>query len=259
MLGKRNSDAERIRRSLILNMPKKKKSCSYELIDCSHFITEKIPTWDGTSGLKYEVVMDYDKGFRVQKLHMLAGLSTHIDAPSHCKKGGQNVASIPLQNLFCPFVVIDVSKKSSPDLIVSLDDIKNYEKKFGKILPGSFVAINTGWHRFWNNPKKYRNVGGDKKMHFPSVSTACARYLLVCSIAGLGIDTLSPDGPDLTFPVHKLLLRNNCYIVENLAFPKKQFCRTAFSVIAPLKLKNGSESPVRVFVVETPSSQEIGQ
>jgi kynurenine formamidase len=69
---------------------------------------------------------------------------------------------------------------------------------------------------YWDIPERYHN-----HYQFPTVSREAAKLLLLRNISGLGIDTLSPDGPDDDYPVHQLLLGANKYIVENVATPTR--------------------------------------
>lgn len=66
-----------------------------------------------------------------------------------------------------------------------------------------------------------------------------ARFLLSRKVKMLGMDLPSPD--EYPFPVHKLLLENNVYILENLTNLDKLLNLSAFEVIAfPLKMRADS-------------------
>ena len=54
-------------------------------------------------------------------------------------------------------------------------------------------------------------------MHFPAFSAASAELLLKRNVAGIAIDTLSPDCLDPDFTVHTLILGAGKYIIENIA------------------------------------------
>ena len=63
---------------------------------------------------------------------------------------------------------------------------------------------------------------------------------------GIGIDTLSPDGSHMGFPVHKIILGAGLYILENLCRLDKLPAIGAKIMALPMKIKNGSEAPARV-------------
>jgi kynurenine formamidase len=240
----------------------------YNIIDLTHELGQDIPSWDGNCGFRHEVLLDYEDctirnrtlrtevQFRVQKLHMEAGIGTHIDAPAHCIPGGTTVEQLELKNLAAPAVVIDISSRmkdflqlsgsqfggwDDKSLSVQPTDILDFEKQHGEIAPGSFVIIHTGWSRYWGNPEKYRN-----NHHFPSVAGSTAELLLERNIAGLGIDTLSPDRPADGFHVHKILLGAGKYIVENISSADKLPPTGAYTLALPIKITGGTEAPVRL-------------
>jgi kynurenine formamidase len=90
----------------------------------------------------------------VQKINMLAGLGTHMDAPAHCISGGRTIENFTLEELISPCVVIDVSIRAHELYSVTKSDIVLFEHTYGKINAGTFVFIRTGWDKFWNSPVK---------------------------------------------------------------------------------------------------------
>lgn len=216
---------------------------SYKFIDLTHLITPNIPNWDNTPGFSTENMHDYAQGFRTQKIHMHAGIGTHIDAPSHFAPGGWDVDDIPIQKLIVPACMINVSEKADANYLISSSDIEEYEKQHGRIPENCFVIGYTGWSRFWPDIERYRNADSKGQIHFPSFSEDSAKLLLEREIAGLGIDTLSPDC-DLAFPVHKLLLGNGKYIVENMANCHLMPPQGAYVILLPLNMDT-TESPIR--------------
>ena len=140
--------------------------------------------------------------------------------------------------------MIDVSQFAHERFSLSKGDIKNFEKEFGQVQPGSFVMIRTGWEQFWGHPEKYRN-----NHLFPSVSQDVAEFLLERQIVGLGIDTLSPDRPEDGYPVHAALLGAGKYIVENAAHLSGFPPIGSFILALPIKIKGGTEAPVRLIAL----------
>jgi kynurenine formamidase len=102
------------------------------------------------------------------------------------------------------------------------------------------VIVRTGWERFWEKPTEYRN-----NHIFPSISGQSAEFLLRRGIQGLGVDTLSPDRRDSCYPVHKLLLGEGLYIIENIANSYLLPPKGAYSFAAALKTQDGAEAPIR--------------
>ena len=231
--------------SKILYTPMNKKF-PYQLIDLTHTLNANTPSWDGGCGFNQEIKLDYKNcesqvKFRVQQIKMHAGIGTHIDSPSHCIPGAATVESILLESLITPLVVIDVHEKMTEYYKILEDDINRFEKKYGQIQEGCFVAFYTGWSQYWNNPEKYHN-----NHVFPSVSESAANLLLSRKIVGIGVDTLSPDVPDSGFPVHNIILGSNKYIVENVANLEQMPKIGAYVLILPIKGSGLTEAPVRM-------------
>ena len=218
----------------------------FTYIDLTHTVTTSIPAWQGTDSFSTNIIRDYHQGHRTQQFNIGSNTGTHLDAPAHFEQHAQMIDDIPLDKLIVPACVIDVSSKASEDYRISVDDIIAFEKKHGQISAGSLVIGNTGWHRHWIEPKKYRNLDPHNVMHFPGFSLEAAKHLLQRSIVGIAIDTLSPDGADSTFPVHKLLLHAGKYIIENIANIEKLPPIGAYVIALPLKIHDAVEAPMRI-------------
>lgn len=221
----------------------------FKAIDLTHALSANIPTWEGDCGFELKTILDYtacttDIKFRAQRIEMLAGAGTHIDAPSHSTPGGMTIDKLSLEHLLSPCVVIDVSNRADEHYKVSPEDITAFENEYGTISPHSFVLIRTGWDQFWDTPNTYRN-----NLKFPSISEKAALLLLQRDISGIGIDTLSPDRPEDGFPVHKAILTAGKYIVENIANSKCLPPIGSFALCLPIKIKDGTEAPVRLIAL----------
>jgi kynurenine formamidase len=218
----------------------------YRAVDLTHDLHDGVPTWSGGCGFRLELKLDYPEGLRVQNAKHHAGVGTHMDAPSHFIELGLDISDIPLENLIIPACVIDLSSKRSPNLLVSTEDLKTFEKRHGKIPKNSLFAVYTGWDEYWTQPLRYRNPDEEGKMHFPGFSADAAQFLVEREVAGIGIDTLSPDGSNEGFPVHLALLGAKKYILENLANLIKVPPVGAYIIAFPMKVLNGTEAVARV-------------
>ncbi|MBS0653229.1 MAG: cyclase family protein [Verrucomicrobia bacterium] len=218
----------------------------FEFVDLTHPLDEHAPTWNGSCGFRSEIKMDYDQGLRVQAYKCHAGVGTHMDAPSHFIRDAKNIGDIPLEVLIVPCSVLNLSSQRSEDLIVTSKEIIQFEKKFGKIAPGSLFFAYTGWAAFWSKPDQYRNLDQSGQMHFPTMSKDAAELLLERDVAGVGMDTLSPDPQGSQFPVHHLILGKGKYILENVANLNLMPPVGAYAINLPLNIRFGAESPVRL-------------
>lgn len=217
-----------------------------KLIDLTHTLTSEIASWEGGCGFKSINKIDYEDcetpvKFRVQELRMRAGMGTHIDAPAHCIKGGACIDDLALSQLIVPCIKIDVSDQADENFILTMDHIREFEAQHGSVAKGSVVIVYTGWDKFWGDRKRYRN-----ELKFPSVSHLVAEYLVQKEVVGMGIDTLSPDRSDSGFPVHKIMLGQGKYIIENVANADKLPATGSIVLVLPLKVKQGTEAPLRL-------------
>lgn len=221
---------------------------AYSFVDLTHTLSPSIPNWEGDCGFSPKLTWDYEMDaaapvkFCVQDITIHAGIGTHIDSPAHCHKGQRFVGDIPLSELISPLVVISTAEYVDPEYVISIENVIEFERKYGEIIPGTFVAFHTGWSAHWDNAGKYRN-----DLKFPSVSAGAAAYLVSKNVTGIGIDTLSPDCPNSGFPVHELVLGNGKYIVENLASLNLLPPSGAAIFVMPLKTSGCTESPARIF------------
>src|SRR5260221_336162 len=121
----------------------------FKIVDLTQPLSSNAPTWNGSCGFCLEMKKDYDRMFRVEQLKMHAGVGTHMDAPSHRFQGGKSIAEIPLEQCIVLAHVIDVSERAHADYEISLEDVEQYEARYGMIASGSLVIGYTGWSRFW--------------------------------------------------------------------------------------------------------------
>ena len=218
----------------------------YRIIDLTHILNEQVPSWNGACGFHHDMHIDYsdcedEDKFRVMKIKMHAGIGTHIDAPSHCILGGKCIDDFEVNDLIMPSVVIDVSAKCHERYSLSVQDVIDFENQFGSIKKNSCVMIKTGWSALWNQALKYHN-----KHVFPSVSAEAAELLIKKGVSALGIDTLSPDRPEDGFKVHQIFLGAGKILIENVANLNSMPALDGFVMILPLKIKDGTEAPVRL-------------
>ncbi len=155
--------------------------------------------------------------------------------------------------MISPAVVINVSQQAerNRDYQITQQDIINWERIHGSIPKGSFVIANTGWSKYWNDPKKFLGFDENKVRHFPGWGQQSAQYLLNKDVRGLGIDTVSIDaGTNDNFSAHKVFLKANKYLVENINIGTDsnntlpELGATVF--VLPIPIKDCSEAPARI-------------
>lgn len=181
---------------------------------------------------------------------------THLDAPIHFNKKGIYADQVPLASCIGPAAVIDFSLRAAkdPDTMLTVDDIKAYEEKYGKLPDGAIVVARSGWGKFWPDRKTY--LGSDKpgdiaNLHFPGYSPEAARWLVENrTVAAIAIDTASMDpGMSKDFKVHQVWLGSNRPGFENIANAEKLPPTGATIFLIPIKLGKGTGGPTRAFAL----------
>ncbi len=219
---------------------------SYQYIDLTHPLTNDIPTWDLSCGFQCKITHDYPDSheatlFRIQTIVSPLGVGTHMDAPAHCFPQAKTIEQIDLNTLITQCYVIDVAKQSHEDFSINALEIKKFIEVHGAIAENSLVIFHTGWGKFWQQPHRYHN-----EYRFPYLQSDAAEMLLEYNIAGLGIDTLSPDRKDSDFPVHRLMLGAGKYIIENVAHADKMPSIGGYSIALPMSIADATEAPIRL-------------
>ena len=185
--------------------------------------------------------------------------STHLDAPSHFAEGADDAASVPLERLVAPGVVVDVAAAAAadPDYLVTPEDVLAWEAEHGPVPAGAAVLVRTGWAARWPDALAYLGddtPGETGDLHFPGIGAAAARLLVEDRGVGLlGIDTASIDhGPSTDFIAHRIGAAAGVPNLENLAdlsgLPPRGFLLAAL----PMKIEHGTGAPVRVVALVPP-------
>lgn len=184
---------------------------------------------------------------------------THADAPIHFAEKGRTIDQIPLEEWIGPAVKIDVSEKCENDrnYLLSVDDVKNWEREYGPVPDGAWVIMYTGIGTKYY-PDKLKVLGTDKsgeealpELSFPGFSTESVRFLLEeRNITGIALDTPSIDyGQSDTFMVHRTLFAAGKLALENIANLDKLPCSGATLFVMPMMIKDGTGAPARVFAM----------
>ncbi|CAF4956051.1 unnamed protein product [Rotaria sp. Silwood1] len=199
---------------------------SSRAIDLTHVITENMPIWKESHrfSIKQTHFPDVD-GYALHHLiFRKAGVGTHFDSAAHFFPGKRWVHEYPIAELISPAAVIN---------------------------NGSFVIANTGWSKYWNDPKKFLGFDEKEIRHFPGWGPEAAQYLLDKGVRGLGSDTASIDvGNNTNFYAHRIFLKADKYLVENINLGMEnsntlpEVGATIF--VLPIPIENCSEAPARV-------------
>jgi kynurenine formamidase len=223
------------------------------VVDLTHRLVKTFPTFDGAQPTD-EVVNDFETtGFYSKRWEISEHTGTHIDTPGHFNDGMRLVDQLTADELVAPIVVIDIKKKArqDPNAMVDPDDLRRWERRYGRIPRGALVAMNSGWAAKANDPAAFLGGPAFPEFNFPGFSIEATDWLLRHrDPVGIGVDTVSLDpGNSTTFDVHVSFLGADRYGIENLNGLDHLQPRGAEAFVGPIPWEDGSGSPCRVLAV----------
>jgi kynurenine formamidase len=223
------------------------------LQDLTHVFREGFPSFLGAPAIidRETSVTIPVNGYYGQRWTFWEHSCTHLDVPGHFVAGGRLAPEIELEELTRPLVVIDIRAKAeaSADAVVTVDDLRAFERRRGRIPREAVLAMWSGWESRVGSEAAYRNVGPDGVQHFPGWSAEAAEWAIEeRRAAGFGVDTLSLDpGNSTTFGAHLTILAADRYGIENLANLGEVPRRGATVIVGLVPWEEGSGGPARVF------------
>jgi len=163
--------------------------------------------------------------------------------------------TIPARRFVGPACVIDVTREvaSNPDFLLTPEQIADWEREHGRIPPGSWVLLRTGWSRR-TDPAQFLNASADGP-HSPGFDARTSRLLAhERDVLGVGVETIGTDagqagGFDPPFPNHSIMHGAGRFGLASLCHLDQLPPTGAIVIAAPLKIVQGSGSPVRVIAI----------
>lgn len=218
--------------------------------DLTHVFRAGFPVYAFDPPSRRTLVTVEENGFYSQEWTFGEHSGTHIDAPGHFIADGRRTPQITLRELMVPVAVIDISARAAEDsdAVVTVRDIRRFERRHGRIPPRAGVFMNSGWAARAGDPEAYKNADSNGTYHFPGFGVDAANFLLTKrNITAIGVDTLSLDhGPSTTFDVHYAVLGADKYGIENLANLGDIPPLGARAFVGVIPWEEGSGGPCRV-------------
>ncbi len=189
---------------------------------------------------------------------------THIDAPIHWISGrdlaNNSVDALPVEHFIAPACVIDcsVQARADADFLLTVDHLAAWEESHGRIAAGSWLLMRTDWSKR-SDPVAYQNLD-DTGQHTPGPDPECVRFLVnERNVLGFGTETIGTDAGQAAhfkppYPCHYYMHGAGKYGLQCLCNLDLLPSTGALIVAPPLKIRDGSGSPLRVFAL-VPSSR----
>jgi arylformamidase len=224
----------------------------HRVVDLAHVIADGMVTYPGIPApavgahLTFEQSVDhYAPGteFTIGTITMATNTGTYLDTPAHRYRGGDDLASLPLERMAdLDGLVVRVSDAVASLLAEGEVPAVDAPAFAGLEVAGRAVLVETGHARHWGTDAYFRD--------HPHLTAAAADWLVDHGAALVGIDSLNIDGTATgERPVHSRLLAAGIPVVEHLAdldrLPPSGF---RFSAVPP-KVAGLGTFTVRAFAV----------
>ncbi|MCE8555347.1 cyclase family protein [Ruegeria pomeroyi] len=251
----------------LTNLATRLASGEIRVVDLTHTLDPDFPViilppeFGQCARFRMEEISAYDHRGPAWKWHnisMSEHTGTHFDAPAHWISGRDlpraAVDEIDPADFIGPVCVIDCSQGAAQDedfeLTVPL--IEAWEAAHGRIPAGAWVLMRTDWSK--RRGAAYLNMREDGP-HSPGPTPEAIRFLIdQRDIRGFGVETVGTDagqGSHYTppYPAHYYLHGAGRYGLQCLSDLDQLPPTGAVLIAAPLKIKNGTGSPLRVLAL----------
>jgi kynurenine formamidase len=160
------------------------KEAGLEFYDLSHPWGANAPLWPYFPDVKIERFHYMAKsGVLSQQITTFMHCTTHTDAPAHVVEGARFMDEVPLSSYFGTGVVVSIPKDKWE--VVTAEDL---ERARPEIRPGDIVIVNTGWHRYYGDNRRYF-------VESPGTYKEAGEWLRDRGVKGFGIDCQALDHP----------------------------------------------------------------
>ncbi len=184
---------------------------------------------------------------------------THFDAPIHWVSGkdyeGNATDTIAVEKFIAPVSVMNVvaEVEANPDFLLQVEHVVSWEAEHGEIEAGSWFFLRTGWSNRTDHDE-YLNIDEDGA-HSPGPHGEVVKFLAEeRDVIGYGTETVGTDAGqafafDNPFPCHGGMHGANKFGLASLINLDQLPPKGAVILAAPLKIKEGSGSPLRVLAL----------
>jgi kynurenine formamidase len=155
-----------------------------QFFDLSNPWGHNAPLWPYFPDVKIDRFHYHAKsGVLSQQITTFMHCTTHTDAPAHVIEGTAFIDEVPLSSYFGTGVVVSIPKEKWE--IITAEDL---ESATPEIREGDIVIVNTGWHRYWGDSRKYF-------VESPGTYKEAGEWMRDKGVKGFGIDCQALDHP----------------------------------------------------------------
>jgi kynurenine formamidase len=185
---------------------------------------------------------------------------THFDAPIHWVSGRERphnaTDTIPVEHFVGAACVLDCSREAAADadFLLTVDWIQAWEARHGRIPARAWVLMRTDWSQRAGDPVAFQNFD-QTGQHTPGPATEAVRFLIEeRDLLGFGTEAIGTDAGQAyhlrpPYPCHSLMHGAGRYGLQCLAHLDQLPATGAVVIAAPLKIRQGSGSPMRALAL----------
>jgi len=230
---------------------------SHRFVDLTHAFSPSIPHWKGDPvEVRRDAYTIAKDGFWLQEYTHVGQWGTHVDPPAHFHEGLRTVDQIRPDEMLLPLVVLDIHRQAAanPDYVVTLQEVRQWETRHGRIPAGAFIALRTDWSKRWPNGEAMANKGKDGLDHYPGWSREVLQFLFEeRGATACGHETTDTD-PGLAtshddYSLESYVLGRDRYQIELLTNLDQVPEYGAVAMVTFPKPENGSGFPARVIAI----------
>lgn len=226
-----------------------------KIVDLSPALEKGIPNSPAHFPIIIDSAATHERdGYYCQTLIMGEHSGAHVDCPAYMlrEQMDKTVDVYPANVLFAPAVKYDLFRTGViPGEYVTKEDILSLEEEMGDAVGKDEIALlNFGWAQYWACDSMWKHYAMDA----PGLSEDAVALFASRKVKAVGADTIKCDTPIVngkeyfSYGHKKYWLPNGIFIMEMLANLDELPTRSYFMAI-PLKIKNGSGSPIRPFAI----------
>ncbi len=170
-----------------------------KLYDLSQPLNADVPFWPYYPPFEVKYIKrKSEHGVNAQYIMTSNHIGTHLDSPRHFVTDGMTIDQIPLEWLYGPGVIVDLSDE--------MDDCGAYTPKMieerVEVRDGDLLVLHTGWHRFaqfGETPNEERYI-----LLHPGAHPDMVPWLIEKEIKIWSVDVVSTDHP-MNLPIGRFL------------------------------------------------------
>lgn len=227
----------------------------FEVVDLSPTLENDIPRWPTHPPLVIQPTVTHPHdGYYCQTIFMGEHTGAHVDAPAHQVPAmmESTIETYPADYICGRAVVYDLgSLNAKPGQRITREQILGLEERMSvRAGERDIVLLNYDWFRYWTTQGDWKYYAKNE----PGLAEDAVALFAERKVRAVGSDTIACDTPVIageeleSYAHHMHWLPNHILIMEELQNLEK-LPEECYFVAVPLKIKNGSGSPIRPFAL----------